>query len=409
MQLLKILFSNILVSLLVFTNGLMSQTRPRTFLIDPSVVTTVRQAIQNGSKDYAEALESLCKDADKALKTAAVSVMDKNQVPPSGDKHDYMSMGKYWWPDSSKPNGLPYIRRDGEANPEVKKLTDHDHLLKMIDAVSTLSLAYYYSGKESYAEHAARLLRTWFLDSLTRMNPNLNYAQAIPGITDGRGIGIIDARPFCELVDAFGLLSESAQWTQQDRKGIFEWFSQYFHWLQESTNGKDEAATKNNHGTWYDVQVVSIALYLGDEKIAKSVLETSREKRIAMQVEPDGTQPEELARTRSLGYSMLNLHGLVSLAVLGERVGVDLWHFETADGRSIRKAMDYMLPYFAGEKKWDRLQITDDWQRLTEMYWLLFHATEVYHDQKYVQAALKIPRVKEYVARAALKIGNASF
>jgi hypothetical protein len=167
------------------------------------------------------AREALVKQADQALRTPPSSVMDKKAKPPSGDKHDYMSVGPYWWPDPSKPDGLPYIRKDGETNPaRVDDQTDNATFKKLLSAVPTLALAYRETGREEYAAHAAKLLRVWFLDPATKMNPNLNYGQAIPGRMDGRGIGIIDTAGMLEVMQALPWLEKSSAWTIADRDGM---------------------------------------------------------------------------------------------------------------------------------------------------------------------------------------------
>jgi len=189
------------------------------------------------------------------------------------------------------------------------------------------------------------------------MNPNLQFGQGIPGINTGRGIGLIETAGLPRVVDTTGLLSGSKSWTVADQKGLEKWYREFLEWMQTSRYGRDEAAAKNNHGTYYDVQVVSFALFLGRKKVAEEVLKAARQKRIAAQIEPDGRQPRELARTKSWGYSVMNLRGLMSLARLGEHVGVDLWQFETPDGRSLRKALDYLSRFAFGGEKWPHQQI----------------------------------------------------
>jgi alginate lyase len=305
----------------------------------------------------AAALAALEKDLAKALAMKPVSVMDKSIAPPSGDKHDYMSQAPYWWPDPSKPDGRPYIRKDGERNPEIDKISDHDHLGDLAGAVLTLGLAYHLTGREEYAAHAAKLTRTWFLDPATRMNPHLKYGQGIPGITEGRGIGIIETRGLPDLLDGVTLIAGSPAWTKGDQQGLTEWMRAFLTWLVESTHGQEEAKNGNNHETWYDVQVASLALFTGQPEIARRTLERSRE-RIGTQFEPDGRQPRELERTRAWDYSIFNLTAFFNLARLGTRVGVDLWGYKTADGRSLRQAFDYLVPVAAGERKWTYEQIT---------------------------------------------------
>ena len=319
---------------------------PTTLAIDGAFLARVRK-----QQDPA-ILKAARSEADDAMTAGPFSVMEKKDTPPSGDKHDYMSLAPYWWPDPATPGGLPYIRRDGETNPEVRSISDHTNIFKLESAVHALALGYYLTGKEDYAVRATLLLRTWFLDPATRMNPNLNYAQAIRGINNGRGIGLIEMRDLPRILDAIALLSGSASLTPSDREGLHKWFSAYFDWLQNSPNGRDEAAAKNNHGSWYDQQLAGIALFLGDKDAARKVAEAAKEKRIAVQIKPDGSQPLELARTKSFSYSVFNLTALMRLAQEARLAGVDLWSYRADDGASLRAALEYLLPYAEGSKKW---------------------------------------------------------
>jgi hypothetical protein len=321
--------------------------------------------------------------------------MDKTIAPPSGDKHDYMSHAPYFWADPSKPDGLPYIRRDGEHNPEIKKITDHDEWTRMSDAARALALAYYLTGDSAYAERAALLLRTWFLDPATKMNPNLEFGQGIPGINTGRGIGIIESRVVVDDTDAVGFLAGAKAWTATDDQGIRDWLTQFVHWMRTSEKGKAEDAAKNNHGTWYDLQVVDVALFLGDRSLAADTLERVKTRRIAVQIEPDGKQPLELARTNAWGYSNGNLDGLCKLATLGDEVGVDLWSFKTTDGRSIRAAVDFLVPYAAGKNKWDYQQIGGF--HADAMLPTLLRAAKAYRDPKYAAVAKQLNTSRQSV------------
>jgi hypothetical protein len=331
-------------------------SQPRAFLMDAKMLVHIKSAASSDSRKQ-EVVKAVTTTADNVMHEGPFSVMQKSVVPPGDDKHDYMSQAPYFWADPTKPNGLPYIRRDGQRNPELKKISDHDYLGRMAEDARNLALAFYLTGNTAYGARAALLLRTWFLDPQTRMNPNLEFGQGIPGINTGRGIGLIETRSLTSVTDAAGLLAGSKDWSAADQAGLSAWLQQFLTWMRTSEKGEAEDAAKNNHGTWYDLQVADYALFLGDRQLAIDTLERVKTRRIAVQIEPDGRQPLELARTNAFSYSIGNLDGLMQLAWLGKQVGVDLWDFRTEDKRSIRAALDFLLPYATGAKQWDYQQI----------------------------------------------------
>jgi len=373
-----------LLAFLVAIPVLAQQAPPATLGIDGTFL------VQFKAHPSAAVLEAVRAEADEAMQQAPVSVMEKKQVPASGDKHDYMSLAPYWWPDPAKPDGLPYIRHDGLVNPERASISDDTYFNKVQGAVQALGLGYYLTGNEAYAAHAALLLRAWFLTPETRMNPNLNYAQAIKGINTGRDIGLIDVHGIPRLLDGITLLSGSRSLTAEDKAGLHKWFADYYDWLQNSVNGRGEAATKNNHGSWFDQQIVGVALFLGDKEMARKVAETAKTKRIAYQIKPDGSEPEELVRTNAFGYSTFNLDALVKLAREAQIVGVDLWGYRSAEGGSIRAALEYLLPFAQGTSKWTYQAIHGiQADGLTEP---LLLAAVNYHNPAYLETAKKLEK-----------------
>ena len=328
----------------------------------PGSLEKAKSRYTSGDKNVVPAVKKLIADADKALKLKPPTVMDKTKVPTSGDMHDYISLAPYFWPDPSKPNGIPYMRKDGHHNPEADDETasDHKRMSDMGSAVETLALAYYFTKEDKYAEGAVKLVRVWFLDAETKMNPNLTYAQAVMGKNDGRGEGILEGRCLGDVIDAMSLLGRSRAWTEADQKAFKLWMSTYYDWMMKSANGKDERAAKNNHGSWYDVQAVQIALCLGKKDEAKRMLESAWRERILDQIKSDGSMPLELARTKAFDYSSMNLDALTTLANFGEHVGVDLWKKNLKEGKCLRKAIDFMVPYIdKPAKKWPYEQIKD--------------------------------------------------
>jgi hypothetical protein len=342
------------------------------------------KAAPTSDESVAKALKKLITDADKALAVVPPSVMQKTRVPPSGDKHDYMSIAPYYWPNPATKDGLPYVRKDGKVNPETREEAANDTLRARLvgTTVESLALGYYFTREEKYAEHAAKVLRTWFLDPATKMTPHFRFAQAIPGVNDGRGTGLIEARGLADAADAAILLVGSRHWSAADQQALVAWGEVYFEWLTTSKNGQDERAAKNNHGTWYDVQAVKWALVLGRMDKAKELCIAAGPGRIGVQIEPDGKQPLELVRTATFSYSCFNLLALSTLAGLSEHAGVDLWHYQPADGRSIRTALDFLVPYLGKEPKpWTMQQIHES--KPDEVFPVLRAAALAYGDERY--------------------------
>jgi hypothetical protein len=331
---------------------------PRTAVLDGNRLLTNKIRLAAGDVPLRRAVEQLKTRANGWLNQGPWTVVDKPRPAPGGDVHDYLSQAPYWWPSqpptADNPWGCPYVQRDGQRNPEVDTGTDRQDVEKTFDSSYDLSLAWYYTGDRRYAEKAGQILRTWFLDPATRMNPNLNHAQFIPCKYDGRAIGIIDfSQSYTSVLDAIALLETGAPgWTGADRTGMKKWNTDFLGWLTGSDFGSQEAAATNNHGTFFDMQLAGLAYAIGDTSLARQTVLNARTKRIVPQIAADGSQPQELARTRSWHYSTFTLVAYSRLAAIGQHVGVNLWAYQGPEGQSLFKAVDYLLPAATGAAAW---------------------------------------------------------
>lgn len=333
---------------------------------------------------YAKTYESLLRQADSLLDVAPLSVMMKDKVPASGDKHDYMSQARYFWPDETKPNGLPYVNRDGVTNPEINRL-DRIPLGITADRIKTLALAWYMSGNEKYAAKATELIRAWFLDRNTAMNPNLEFAQVAPGHHNdkGRSYGLIDTYSFVDMLDGVKLLETSRSFTKKDQKALRKWFADLTRWMQQSGQGKEEGNAANNHSVAYDAQIIAFSLYGGDNKTAGEVIAAIPEKRIFMQIAPDGSQPHELTRTLALHYSCYNLEHFLDIMSMAKKLGVDLGNAKSADGRSIYKALDYLAQYAGKPQSECGIRQISGWAGAQQnLYKNLYRASQILADSE---------------------------
>jgi len=346
------------IVVVVIESRSMAAGLPHLLILDANGLIRTKERLQNRDPALDPALTKLKAEAERALNVKPPSVTEENLSPPTGDKHDYISIAPYWWPNPATPNRLPFVRRDGQVNPDRDESSDRRRLENMIQTVQTLALGYFFTEREDYAAHAAELLRVWFLNPATKMNPHLKYAQAVPGRNTGRGAGIIETHELAELIDFVSLLEDSKAWLARDRQQWQHWNKEYLSWLLESPEGKAEARAENNHGTWYDVQVAALAIFTARDELAKDRLSEFHRKRIIAQVEADGRQPRELTRTRAWDYSLFNLQAFFDAASIAGKLSIDLWSPRSDDQRSIRRALDWLVPFATGERKWTYAQIT---------------------------------------------------
>lgn len=316
----------------------------RTFTLRPGELTAIKAALPTDSRAKA-ALAELVKRADEALKRKPGSVLDKRTIPPSNDRKDYVSLAPYWWPDPATPGG-PYVRRDGEVNPERNTdRFDRTALGRMASDADLLGLAYYYTADRRYADKLATIVRAWFLDPASAMNPNMNYAQMVPGRSSGRPEGVLDTAGLIGVIDAVGLAAPAGALSAAEVTALEGWFSRYLDWMLSSPNGRGEGAKTNNHGIWYDAQVSRFALFARRPDLARKVVADFPKNRIEQQMEPGGALPEELSRTRSFHYSLYAIEPAYHVADTAACLGVDLYGWSDGKGRSLRAATDFVAGY----------------------------------------------------------------
>lgn len=292
------------------------------------------------------------KAADRYLKESPITITASTSPRSAGGLHDFYSEGDYWWPDPNNPDG-PYVQRDGMTNPD--NFTDHRrYLMRLSIQVPALVAAWKITREKRYATHAARHLRAWFIDERTRMNPSLQYAQAIKGRVTGRGIGIIDTIHLVEVAQAIKVMEKSAALSGDDLNGIKQWFADYLVWMTTHKYGVDEREAKNNHATCWVMQVAAFADLTGNQELSAYCRKRFKTVLVPNQIAADGSFPEELRRTKPYGYSLFNLDAMTTICQLLSTPEDNLWKFVAADGRGVGKAMEFMVAFVRDKKSWPK-------------------------------------------------------
>ncbi|HQR33795.1 MAG TPA: alginate lyase family protein [Blastocatellia bacterium] len=288
--------------------------------------------------------------ATRYLKETPITITASHSPRSAGGRHDFFSEGDYWWPDPNNPDA-PYIQRDGMTNPD--NFTDHrKYLMRLSVQVPALTAAWKLTKDKRYAQHAAKHLRAWFLEEATRMNPHLKFSQAIKGRFTGRGIGIIDTIHLVEVARAVEVLEPSGALSTAEFSGIKQWFADYLQWMTTHQYGIDEREAKNNHGTCWVMQVAMFAHLTGNQALQQYCRERFKTVLVPGQIEPDGSFPLEMRRTKPYGYSLFNLDAMTTICQILSTPQDNLWTFETTDGRGVRKAVAFMAPYIRNKKSW---------------------------------------------------------
>jgi hypothetical protein len=316
-------------------------------------IEMLKQAQASGESASTQLVERLRQEAEAALGRGPYSVTDKTTLPPSGDRHDYWHPAPYWWPNPETVDGLPYVKKDGHRVPgtELYEATsgqyDRTRLQRLFDETTVLALACTLLGDKRYGAHGARLVRLWFLDPKTRMNPHMRYGQVRLGHNNNEGTshGIIEMKDLYFFLDAVRMLERNGSFTQEDRMVFVDWLRSYLQWLLESPQGERERAARNNHGTLYELQVTAIAAYLCDADVLVEGFRRAGE-RMLLQFEEDGRQPYELGRATATHYCCFNLQGWLNLAGLAAKCGPDLWGLSSASGPILKAALKWFLTFY---------------------------------------------------------------
>lgn len=356
---------------------------PKTVSFEGEELIGIKQKLSK----YPEEAKILEERAEKLLGTAIYSVVYKELVPESNDPHDYMTMGTYWWPDPNKPDGLPYIRKDGYVNPQAK---DRNSYGAMSEAAFNLAYAAYLFEREDYAKKAVEFISAWHLDEATKMNPHAEYAQAIPGICEGRGIGIIDFRCSYRVFDATEILFALGVLADEQYEALQKWYIDFANWLITSEKGIFIDNYFNNHGTWYDVQLLSVAKFTNRPELAKRVALSAYRKRISPQIMVDGAQPHELARTQAMSYSTMNLVGLTRIAKYAVKLGIKEYISPDAEKGVflLEKAAMFLYPFTSDQNEFGYQQIHPI-DTSSDIAFVLRSLTEITGDSSYAEKAEK--------------------
>lgn len=328
--------------------------------------------------------------ANKYLNEKPITLTASHSPRSQGGPHDYFSEGDYWWPDPKNPGG-PYIRRDGESNPA--NFNDHrEALIRLSLIVPALTAAWLLTHDKKYATAAASHLRAWFVTQETRMNPNLQYAQAIFGVSPGRGTGIIDTLHLVEVSRAIRHLEKSPALSVANSSAIKSWFSDYLHWMSTSKNGIEEETAKNNHGTCWVAQAAAFAAYTGNAEAMANCRKRYRENLLPDQLAPNGSFPLELSRTKPYSYSLFDLDILAIVCQIASGEGPnDLWQFHLPNGNTYQKAVDFYYPFIADKSKWPYPKDVEYFDDLPNRQPSLLFAGLAYRDARYIDLWRKLP------------------
>ncbi len=313
-----------------------------------------KQLIRKGGGRWDLLRYELRFQAENALQRGPWSVTFFDSPVVSGDPHDYYSEAPYWWPDPSNPDG-PYIRRDGEFRPD-RFVAHHRAFNDLARNIIYLALAGYFLDETKYRDRAMELLRVWFIDPATKMNPHVEYGEAVRNLCPGKNSGIIVLRCLDETIHAMTYLEQYPEY-RSELDQFRQWVREMLQWLTTSRLGLAERHSGNNHAAWWANHVAACAAFAGDEPQMAAMFDLFRAEFLPDFMAADGSLPQETARTRSMHYSFYCLDALALLCEVAHYRGVDLWHHTTLDGKNMEQGIRFMLPFLDNPYRWKFPQI----------------------------------------------------
>ena len=324
------------------------------------------------------------------LNSDPVTVTDAHCERSAGGINDFYSEGDYWWPDPNNPGG-PYYQRDGQTNPE--NFTAHRHaMIRLSEITATLTSAWLFTKDKAYSEKALEHLNAWFVNPSTKMNPNLLYAQAIYGKVTGRGIGLIDAYHLVEVAQSVKVLEDKGGISAEDAEQIKSWFSAFLKWMTTHEYGISEMNWKNNHGTCWAATASSMAVLTENEEVIKLCVDRFKNILLPNQMANDGSFPLELKRTKPYGYSLFNIDAFFNLATILHTVEDNLFEYETKDGKSIKKGLEFIYPYIKEKSEWPYEKDIFIWEEWPVCHPALLFGALAYGNLNYLELYLKLPK-----------------
>jgi len=378
------------------------------FLWFSQTAFSVKQSLSEKSAIEKKAEKVLKKqilaEAAWAMEQVPVTVTASYCARSAGGKHDFFSEADYFWPDPQNPNG-PYINRDGMTNPD--NFVEHRKaMIRFSKIIGALASAYKITGDEKYVRQAVIHLKAWFINSETLMNPNLLYAQAVKGKFTGRNYGIIDSIHLMEVAQGVIVMESATAMDPETAAGVKKWFAAYTDWLMTSKPGIEEELTKNNHSTCWAMQVASFAKLCNNQPILDSMRVRYKTVLLPSQMGTDGSFPLEMSRTKPYGYAIFNLDAMTMLCQILSTPQDNLWKFETPDGKSIKKGIDYLYPFVADKSKWTLkpdVMYWNDWP--VAQPFLLFGA-DAYNETNWFSTWEKLdhnPKVEEVIRNLPIR------
>lgn len=323
------------------------------------------------------------------LSSEPITVTDASCERSAGGIHDFYSEGDYWWPNPKDPGGK-FIRKDGQSYPGA--FSNHRHsMVRLSEIVATLTSAYLLTDKQFYADKALEHLNAWFVDTATMMNPNMLYAQAIWGRYTGRGIGLIDAYHFVEVARSIKVLEDNGAITTEQATEIKAWFSEFLTWMTTHEYGIKEMNTENNHAVCWAATASSMAVLTENKEVIELCTKRFEEIMLPLQMADDGRLPRELARTKPYGYSLFNIDAFCNLAQILSTTENNLWEFETPDGKSLKKGIEFIYPFIADKSKWPFAKDIYIWNEWPVCHPALLFSGIAYNKKDYIETYLELP------------------
>ena len=301
--------------------------------------------------------DDLCRTIDELI--ALASSIKKQMKQPKLLEHRY-SPPKRLSKTNKKSKLWTVSKTKGQKH-------NQEDFRSLVQNCTMLTLASYFSDDNSYADHAVSIIKEWFLDQNTKVNPSKVFTEATHRL--------LKTTYVYTLFDSLRLLRKKGRFSEDEWHGLQRWFTQVMEAMDQSARAWRLGYTSKDHiGLYYDIQYSSIAAFINNSTQMYKTIQDSI-ARLYEHVAPDGTLHNEITKKSCESNQIFALAGWQTMDRMASKLGIDLWNQAIDDSDKYSRLCRTMVTTISYLSARPRLLCEGPEPSDERIWWPLIHGT----------------------------------